>query len=172
MQAPNEIVWQAITAGATSLVAIGVLIRGFLWCAGKWKRRVSWRSLNPFEKDVIWGVVATGVSSITVDYDCVHTSSEKALAFVCDDGKLADNRSIQGTRMHLHPLYVIHLESLQDKDLVRPYSKVLLDLAPNTYAARPRLERFIVSDGKRIRKYEANALKKINFADAPTVAGQ
>ena len=172
MQEPSEIVWQAITAVATSLVAIGVLIRGFIWCTDRWKRRVSWRNLNPYEKDVIWGVAVSGVSTIRVDYDCVHTSSEKELAFVCDDGKLADNRSIRDAVLHLHPIYVIHLESLQDKDLVRPYSKVLLDLAPKTYAARPRLEQFILSDGRTIEKYEANALKKINFADVPTVAGR
>ena len=172
MQEPSEIVWQAITAVATSLVAIGVLIRGSIWCADRWRRRVSWRNLNPYEKDVIWGVAFSGVSTIRVDYDCVHTSSEKALAFVCDDGELVDSRSIQGAGLHLHPVYVIHLESLQDKDLVRPYSKVLLDLAPNTYAARPRLERFIQSDGKSIEKYEATALKKVNFADVPTVADQ
>ena len=45
MQEPSEIVWQAITAVATSLVAIGALIRGFMWCTDRWKRRVSWRNL-------------------------------------------------------------------------------------------------------------------------------
>ena len=159
-----ENIWLAMTGTATSLVAIGTLIRGVMWCTGRWRRRVSWRSLNSFERDIVWGVAVTGVGTIAIDYDHAHTNTEQPMAFVRKDGtKITDSDAIEGTGLHLNPFYVINLESLQDKDLVRPYSKVLLKLTPSTYTARPRLEQFIQSHKKALGSHEPHVIKKINF---------
>ena len=155
---------QIITAVATSVVALGVVTQAIVWGVRRWRRRVSWRSLSQDERDVVWGIGVSCVSTFRVDYDEAHTTSDKPLAFL-REGRLSSDEPLVDSVLHLHPIYVIHLESMQDKDLVRPYSNVLLELSPSTYSARPRLQELLQSNQTRIRKHEARAGDKINFAD-------
>ena len=164
MLEPTPNIPQIITAAATSVVAIGVLAQAILWGVRRWRKHVSWRGLSQNERDVVWGVAVSGISTFRVDYDETNTTSDKPLVFL-RDGHLASVESLVGSTLNLHPMYVIYLESLQDKDLVRPYSKVLLDLSPSTYSARPRLHALVQSNRTKVEEHQAKAEGKINLAN-------
>ena len=161
---PASTVPQIITAAATSVVAVGVLTQAIVWGVRRWRRRVSWRSLNQYERDVVWGIMAGGVSTFHVDYDRSYTAPDKSIAFL-RDGCLINNETLNGSVMYLFPTYVIHLESMQDKDLVRPYSKVLLNLQPESYTARPKLLNFAESSRKKVEEHTAGVWDRVNLAD-------
>ena len=165
MNESTNVIWLAVTAVATSMVALSVLARGISWCLQKWKQRVSWNNLRSEEKDIVWGIGVSGTSTFMVDYESRYTGEQKPLAFVYDNGQAASNesKSLTETTLYVFITYVIEVESLQDKDLVRPYSQVLLKLTPTTYTARPRLHKFIQANRSLIGKHEVEVLGKINF---------